>query len=141
MWLVMTPEVCQRTSSSLTAINTIFGWTFQGATTTARNNSIPKCMVCILPSSMDPQNDHLDNKRKQCKNWDLRGTPIEPTQDTNKTSSTVFYDSKQNVLRPEEQWGIETRSTTRKCPTFSSGPMEARDPTNADGHAYILMGP
>ncbi|KAH9367191.1 hypothetical protein HPB48_018777 [Haemaphysalis longicornis] len=97
MWLVMTAEVCKSTTWSLAPIKTVFGWTFQG-TTMKSNNVRPKCMVCVLPSFMDPQKD-LDTKSKLCKYSKMESTAIEQTNDAENIGRTVFHDFENNLPR------------------------------------------
>lgn len=111
MWLVMTPEICRSTSSSLAAIKTIFGWTFQGATTRKSNDVSPKCMVCVLPSLIAPQRD-FDTKQKRCKYSEMESTAIEQTQDAENIGRTVFHDFENNLPRHDEQYHV---SFSQKC--------------------------
>lgn len=111
MWLVMTPEVCRSTSSSLAAIKTIFGWTFQGATARKSDNMSPKCMLCVLPSLIAPQRD-FDTKQKQCEYSEIENMAIEQTHHAERIGRTVFHDFENNLPKHDEQYHV---SFSRKC--------------------------
>ncbi|KAH9360332.1 hypothetical protein HPB48_010057 [Haemaphysalis longicornis] len=128
MWLVMAPEACRSTCSSLAAIKTIFGWTFQGTSTTKSDNVSSKCMVCVLPSLIAPQRD-FDTKQKRSKYSGMENTAIEQTHDPENIGRTVSQDVENNLPRHVEQYHVSvSQKWALACPLKENPHGSPRQP-------------